>query len=303
MKTKYLSTFLLLVMAAGCASDAPPEEAEMAQEAAAEPAMASDAEAIEAVRTYWAEHYNMGHADMVASTYAADAWVGAADGQMAEGTEAIAGWLQGSMEGGSQITLETGETIMMGDQAVSWGTYTIETTREGTAMAFSGSYMNAMNKVDGEWKISVSLANYDAAPPEGWAWAAMEGDAPAEEGTMGDLVGEYETHWNLGHPDMVADLFTENAMAAYGNTPPTHGRDAIAALLAERMGETPPALDIHDVATMEMEGGYMLDGGWYEMATPDGAVVQAGMYLTLGIQSEDGTQKIHWMLSNALPGS
>ena len=60
MKKKYLSTFLLLAMAAGCASDAPPEEAEMAQEEAA-PAVASDADAIEAVRTYWAEHYNMGH--------------------------------------------------------------------------------------------------------------------------------------------------------------------------------------------------------------------------------------------------
>lgn len=286
-------------------SDATPEAMPGSEDtSAAQPTASAEAQAIDALREEWVTHYNLHHPDMVADFYAEDAVVLAADQGVHEGKEAIAAWLTGTMENEPTATITTGETMVFGDQAVSMGTYEIEgTSPEGEAVEFSGYYMNALTRQEGEWLIGASVTNYDSPRPEGWTWGTMgEGEEPpAEEGTMTELVEAYETHWNLQHPDMVADLYTEDARAAFADGEMIEGRAAIEARMEEVLADG-RTLDVHDVGTMELDENHRVDGGWYELkAGEDGEVVQAGAYMLLAELQDDGSWKIQRMITNARP--
>jgi ketosteroid isomerase-like protein len=169
-------------------------------------------------------------------------------------------------------------------------------------MTLGGSYMNHVERVDGEWRIQELITNYDALPPEGFEWGEPPAEAPAEGGTLTAEAEEFETHWNLQHPDMVADLYTPDATVAYANGEPLEGREAVAARLAERMGAMATEIDIHPVATTELADGWRLDGGWYELKAPEGgAVLQSGAYMNLAQRMDDGSWKARWAVSNGRP--
>jgi uncharacterized protein (TIGR02246 family) len=116
---------------------------------------------------------------------------------------------------------------------------------------------------------------------------------------MGDLVAQFTQHWNLHHPSMVADFYTDDAIVAFSDGPMAHGKEAVAARLEEIM-EQPTTLTVHDVGTMPLGEGYAIDGGWYEIAA-DGERVQVGAYLNLVQQQADGSWKIQWGETNAQP--
>lgn len=295
----------LLALMMGCSSDAPPEEMDVAvveEEVVVDP----DVVAIEGLAVAYMDAYNAGDVAGVASLYTDEAWVMNASGQASDGMEQIVSWIEGELAGSPMVVIETQDIFLSGERAATWGTYAVEAMGpDGAPMEFSGSYMNALENVEGEWKIAALLTNFDSPRPEGWEWgSSMGGDPPAEEGMLGDLVEAYETHWNLGHPDQVAAIYAPDAMAALGNTSPTMGRAAIQAMLTERMGggDNPPTLDLHDVNTWEMADGYMFDGGWYEFTSPDtGEPMQMGVYFLLVGPGEDGAMQIQWAVSNALP--
>lgn len=264
-------------------------------------AVVSDEQAIEAVRSYWETHYNMHHADMVASTYADSAWTLPADGGWIQGRAAIEADLAEGMASAATVTIGGGTPIILGDMAVGMGTYAISVPAEGGDTGWSGAYLNIMTRASGEWKILGSITNYDAARPEGWSWAPPMTDPPAEDGTMKDLTEYFATHYNMGHASMVADLYTEDAMAAFSDGPVLSGGAAIEAALTA--GMVPGTqLAIHDVGTLPLGEGWAVDGGWYAVTASDGgAVVQSGAYLNLLRQEADGSWKIHRMVSNAQP--
>jgi uncharacterized protein (TIGR02246 family) len=263
------------------------------------PEMSADQQAIAVIADTWQTSFNAGNAAMVADLYVDDLFQLSANGQNSMGRDAFVAATEETMATSPTISLTPGETLVMGDMAVAWGGYAIEATPpDAEAIAYSGTWITAFTKVSGEWKIMGSLNNYDAVPPEGITFADA-GEPPAEEGTMGDVTEAYETHWNLGHPSMVADLYTDDAMAAFANAPPVNGRAAIEAALTERMGAAPTTIDIHDVGTAELGDGWAIDGGWYEItATDSGEPVQAGSYMTLARQAEDGSWQLHWAVTN-----
>ena len=298
MKIRIVAPVILTLFLVSCGGDVGEADAPAAAE------MSPDEQALAELREAWAQHYNLHHASMVADYYAEDAVALGADGSVSEGRDAIEAALETQMEGSPTVTLPPpGETMVFGDRAVSMGSYEIETTPAGSdPMSISGSYLISFSKESGEWEITSLVSNYDSPRPEGWAYASMGDEPPEDEGTMTDLVEGYARHWNLGHPSMVADYYTEDAKVAFSDSPVVTGRAAVASELEESMTESPLEITIHDVATWELGEGWALDGGWYQMDAPDGGdPMQAGTYLILCKQADDGSWQIHWLVSNGHP--
>lgn len=227
----------------------------------------------------------MGHPDMVASVYGPEAWFLGANGRLAEGPEAIAEALGANAAASPQIAITPGDQMIFGDQAVAWGTY-----------------MTHSSKIDGEWKIVGHIGNLTDDPFEGFEFTSPEGEPGPNEGTMGDLLSACETHFNLGHPTMVADLYTADAMASFSRGGPMNGREAISGTLANLMEATPSQIQINDLMTNDLGDGWSLDGGWYSLSPPDGGdPVQIGGYLNVLKQAADGSWQIHWSITNAWP--
>ena len=254
MKIRIVAPVILALFLVSCGGDAGEAASEM-------DAPSPDEQALAELRDAWALHYNLHHASMVADYYAEDAFVLAADGSVTEGQDAIAADLEAQMEGSPTVTLPPGETMVFGDRAVSMGSYEIETTTAGSdPMSISGSYLISFGKESGEWEITSVVTNYDSPRPEGWAYESMGDEPPEDEGTMTDLVEGYARHWNLGHPSMVADYYTEDAKVAFSDSRAVTGRAAVASELEESMTESPLQITIHDVDTWELGEGWALDG-------------------------------------------
>jgi uncharacterized protein (TIGR02246 family) len=289
----------LLLIAGLAASCAPAADEEAAAEPAAE--MSADEAALEQLRADYVTHYNLHHADMVAALFTDSAVFLAADNTMQEGREAIQAALAEDFAGSPELNLATGGTMVMGDNAVARGTYTATTTPEGGApMTMTGHYLTVFFREAGAWKIGLVATNFDSAPPEGFPFGEMPGEPPPENGTMGALLTEYTTHFNLGHADMAAAVFTEDAVMAFNGRPEAVGRAAIQATLESRMAAGNPQVEMHDVATIPMGEGWAVDGGWYRInaTTEAGATVTEGVFLTLCQQQPDGSWKVHWGVSN-----
>jgi len=280
----------------GCAGEANDETA-----GAANPASTSqDEQAVEELRAYWETHYNMHHADMVATTYADSAWTLPADGGWLQGRAAIEADLVEGMAASPTATVGTSDLLLMEDMGVGMGTYTVTVNTEAGDVSWSGSWLNILTKASGEWKILGSITNYDGEPLETVTWRYFDGQ-PAEDGTMTDVTDYFATHWNMGHPSMVADVYTDDAVAAFAGSPMVEGRAGIEEALATRI-ESGVKLSVHDVGTLPLGEGWVADGGWYQLDGPDGGgPVQAGSYITILRQQQDGSWKIHWMLTNAQP--
>ena len=296
MKIRKIPAVFLALLIAACSADT-----EQASEASATPELSADEMALNQLRDDWALHYNMGHASVVAGYYADDAWSLPANVTNLEGRDAIEADMAATMEAVSpQISFSGGENMIFGDRAVAMGPYSLEATSPDGPVTSSGTYLVTFTKLEGEWKIQGGITNYDAEPPEGFAYGDIS-DPPENDGTMGDLVGSYETHWNLGHPSMVADLYADDAMAAFADLPTSEGREDIGSLLAERMEANPVDLTINDVGTIDFGDGWALDGGWYQMDGKDGGdALRVGMYLLLLNETDDGW-RIKWAVTNGKP--
>ncbi len=295
MKLRTPLALLIGLIVAACSGQAD-------ETADAAPEMSQDKQALNELRDYWATHFNMGHAEMVASVYADSAFTINNNGRTAVGIEDITTSLEESVAGSPEITLESGDLMVMGENAVGWGNVTLSATPEGgDPVSYSGTYLTAFSKDTGEWEIVGTISNYDSERPDGWPW--MEpGEPPEDAGAMDDLVASYMTHWNLGHPSMVAHSYTEDATVAFANNPVVHGREAVSATLTERMAAAPTKLTIHDLATTDYGNGWALDAGWYQMDPADGGdPLQVGGYVSLARQADDGSWRLHWAVTNGWP--
>jgi len=262
--------------------------------------------AIEDIRTQYEQHYNMHHADVVAGLLADSAIYLLADGSVHHGKEAITAALQAEMAASPTLGVTTGETMVFGDHALARGTYTVNLTPEGgTATTVAGNHVTYFTREGDAWKIAGVLTNY-SAPPDGSAAPpppATPMEAPPENGTLGELTSQWAQHYNMGHADVVANLYTENAVVSFADGPVAEGREALTARLAESIAQGQPQITIHDVETIELGNGWVLDSGWYEVtATAEaGPQTRSGAYVVLGQRAEDGSVKIHWHYANSHP--
>lgn len=302
----HIPALALAMFAVACGGDTGQEDADMAAESAMtegmSDTMAADEAAIDQFRMDYVQHYNLHHPDMVAAMFDDSAtWLNA-DGSVLEGRAAIQERLTADMAGNPTVDITSTDTKILGDWAMSIGAYSVDTTPpEGQMMTMTGNYISGFEKQDGQFKLVGLITNFNTTPPEGVEWAEPSGEAPPENGTMTDLITAYETHFNLGHADMVADLFTDDAIVGFANLPMGQGRAAVVDALQQRfaMGDS-PQIDIHDVYTMDFGDGWAVDAGWYAITTTGGAG-QTGNYISLAQQQPDGTWKMHWMVSNGRP--
>jgi uncharacterized protein (TIGR02246 family) len=204
------------------------------------------------------------------------------------------------------LDLRTDEIMVFGEHAVARGNYSVSLAPEGAEpVALAGSYITHFARANGEWKINTVLSNYNAAPPPGAVPPAAADDEqpPPDEGTMRELGDAYASLLAAGDWAGLAALHTEDAVVAFSNTLPLQGRSAVQTHLAENWTGTSPTIEIHDVATLELDADWALDGGWYTLnaTTPEGAIVQGGTYLSLLRRQADGSWKIHWSVINGQP--
>ncbi len=295
------------LLVAACGGDAAESAGGGAEQAPAASTAAADEAALHGLADYYVTHYNMHHASMVADLFQdEDSGFLAADGAVLMGKAEILANLEAEMAGSPTVSIDPDDFMVFGDDAVGRGTYSVETTPPGAQpMSMSGSWIASYTRqADGAWKLGWVTTNFDHAWPEGMPATPGPDEEPVEEGTLGDLIGAYETHWNLGHPSMVGDLYTEDAWAAFPGFGAASGRTAINTVLDERINANPVDIDIHDVGTYDLGDGWAIDGGWYVM-TPKGGgdPVQGGSYMGLARQGEDGQWKLHWIVSNAQPAA
>jgi uncharacterized protein (TIGR02246 family) len=305
MKLRNMWIVLAVVAVAACggAAEEPATDSAAAAAVAAE-APTDDGAAIRALVDDLVVHYNLHHASMVADFYTDDAVVLAANGSVLMSREGRVASLESDMAGDPTLGVEVVDVIVVGDAAVARGSYSIATAPEGTDPAsFSGSWMAGYTKVDGAWKSSVLLTNYDADPPENRPDpVAPEGPPPPdlEDDPMAELMGYYATHYNMGHGGMVASRYAEDAVAGFANEPMLEGRAAIEENMNARIAELGnPQLTIHQVAAEEIGDGYVFGGGWYELSSDSGN--SQGSFLVLARTGDDGNLQIQWAVSNGLP--
>lgn len=120
----------------------------------------------------------------------------------------------------------------------------------------------------------------------------MAGPAAAQEmDPMAGLIEEWETHFNAGHFDVVAALYTEDAVRHPPGQPAHSGREAIAADMANYAHLT---IDL-ELGGSEMSGDMISSWGMYSLYARDGEgdePVQSGPWMNIARKGEDGTWKI-----------
>lgn len=277
---------------------APADDAPATDDAAAEAsAVSEDQAAVEAISASYQEHFNMGHASVVADLYHDDAVGLFADGSVNMGKEEILAAIEGSMPAFSNLVINREATQMGEGLAVTRGTWTADIANaDGDPIANGGRYMTAFRQdEEGSWKIQVVLVNYDSEqPPEMWAGGVSPDIDGSEDDGTADLIAAYEAAWNAGDAAGVAAMWAEDAHAALTMAPTMEGREAITAFMEERIGGT---LDIHSKETMQMGGGWSLNGGWWAVTGVDEPF--GGTYLGLVWTGEDGTSVFKWGISNS----
>lgn len=298
MKVRVLALVLLLPLALACASE--PAEAPETTEPAAEAPM-NDEAAVDAVRVAYVERHNAGDVDGVAGLFTDDAVALFADGGVNMGRDAIRANFETTMAGAPSATIDAAETMVFGDHAVQRGSYRIEMTPEGgETTGFGGHYLTEFTRTAGDWKISALIANYDGPAPAGMPAGTMpeEPAPPLADDPLADFTAAYEEHFNQGHASVVGEMFTEDAAVAYAGVPLVTGREAITDALQQRM-DAGAQLAIHPVAMRDLGAGWYVQGGWYE-STAEG-VTRPGNWISLVTTAEDGSHRLHWVVTNIVP--
>lgn len=292
---------LALAMTFGCGEPATDDAATAEEMPAAETEAMLDADAAMAgITDYFQTHYNMGHGSMAASRFAEDGVLWAASGTMLYGREAIGAGLQARMDSeGSQVAIHPGAAIAFGDQVVARGHYVLTGTVDGAEVTNSGYYMTVGQDVDGEWQLKGMVTNFDT-PDQSMA-AGMVMDQP--EGMGGDLIQAstdyFVTHYNMGHAGMVANTYTEDAVAMMPGERAREGRAAVEEGLQAMVDAGVTFSGISGWSAHELEGGHVVGIGTYGTEGAEGSA--GGHFAALYAPGEDGGLMLHWFLMDAHP--
>ena len=295
MRIRTLAPFALaLTIACGGAEMEEAATEEMTEAMDDAPAMLDADAAMATITDYWQTHYNMGHGSMVASKFVEDGVLWGSSGAMLYGREAIGEGLQSRMDAGSsEIAIHPGAAMGFGDQVVARGHYVLT----GGDARNSGYYIGVAENVDGEWALKGMVANLDTPDQTMSAGAMM--DMP--EGMGGDLVQEssdyFVTHYNMGHASMVANTFTEDAVAMLPGERAREGRAAVEEGLQALFDAGVMFSGMSTWSAHDLDEGHAVGIGTY--GTEDGS---GGHYAALYSRSEDGSLMLHWFLMGAHQG-
>lgn len=132
-----------------------------------QPAQAQVPEELADLIPSWAEAFNAGDAAGVAALYADDAIRMPPEGEFQRGAAEIAADVENYA--GVSIELRAYGGMVDGKSGSQWGSFKLMGTAEdGTAVEFSGRWMNALVKTADGWKIYRDIWNYGpsgVAPP------------------------------------------------------------------------------------------------------------------------------------------
>jgi ketosteroid isomerase-like protein len=145
--------------------DSPPPIA-MAAPEAMEAAPTNDGPLADFIASYM-EHYNMGHASVVAEMWAEDGVAMFAERPAVMGRAGIEALFVELMETMSpQLTIFSTETEMIGDGvAVDRGSFKIDATIDGQSVTRNGTYLIVTKQADdGTWQIKWGLSNLAPMP-------------------------------------------------------------------------------------------------------------------------------------------
>jgi len=123
---------------------------------------------------------------------------------------------------------------------------------------------------------------------------AADADADATaDATTADIDARrasYVEHYNMSHPDMVADMYAEDAVALMADGSVLPGREAIGGYLAEQMAAS-PELALTQLDILVAGDTVMTIGKWSVTMTPgEGAEpgAQSGHYMAAHTRGTDG---------------
>jgi ketosteroid isomerase-like protein len=124
-----------------------------------QPVQAQVPEELAPIIPAWAVAFNAGDAAAVANLYAEDAVRMPPAGEFQRGREAIAADV--ANYAGISIELEAYGGLLEGKVASQWGRFKLTGTAEdGTAVEYSGRWMNALKKTADGWKIYRDIWNF-----------------------------------------------------------------------------------------------------------------------------------------------
>jgi uncharacterized protein (TIGR02246 family) len=132
------------------------------------PAIAQETAEVSAQDCFLAA-FRANDADAVTACYAPDAVLWIPGAPMAQGSQAIhdllAGWFAGTTVQSMTIVPMGGRRA--GDDASSWGTFTLVTVDKATGKATTqaGRYVDVSRKIDGKWVYVVDHASDDPPAP------------------------------------------------------------------------------------------------------------------------------------------
>jgi ketosteroid isomerase-like protein len=125
----------------------------------------ADEGTMKSVSDYYATHWNMGHASMVADTYTEDALESFSSGPILRGRAAIEAAIQERMTAGAKLTLHDVATMPLADGWAADGGWFRLDAADGSGPVQMGAYLNIMKQqADGSWKIHRSVNNAQPWP-------------------------------------------------------------------------------------------------------------------------------------------
>lgn len=252
--------------------------------------------AMDELAAAYVQHYNLGHADMVAALYTDSAIALLADGTVARGRAEIQQVTAAQLAAGSpKLSISISDTKAGGDTAVAIGSWSVTATPEGgEPVKTSGHWMGAYQHGADGWKIMGVITNYDSEQPAEAYMGKAPVQLPPENSRMGALIDAYANAWNAGDAAGIAALYAPDAWAAFVNSPVSEGRDAIRQAMEQRVRG---AIEIHGVRTVSLGGGWNVDGGWWQVAGGEGPTIR-GNYWLVAHGEAGATPVIQWAVSN-----
>ena len=130
--------------------------------------------------------------------------------------------------------------------------------------------------------------------------AAVEAPVVSEDqAAVEAIAANYQEHLNMGHADVVAGMYHDDAITVFADGAVQMGRAEIEAGL-ERMADVFSNTRINREATHMGDGFAVGRGTWSaDIANADGEpMANGGRYMTVFRQGEDGAWKIHAVISN-----
>ena len=211
IKTRVLGPIILLVSLAGisCGGEDPNSVR----------VSLSDEQLIRQMHDARTDYYNSDNLAGLMETYSDEAVVLSGTLQVANGLDAIQELIGEEMLQAQGIQNNLKATLIFGSHAVLWGEYQWSgiNSEDGSEMVTSGPYMMEVIQEGETWKVSREMWTQDTEI-QGLEWDVIPEEF-VENSEWSDEMDLLETLYNRRSPELMAELFSENALVGMPNFP------------------------------------------------------------------------------------